>query len=358
MRSSDMAMVNRTRILIIRAGIMILAFLGIAFLLVISKAILPEGFIGGFIRYGIGVWLFFRAWDFALDFSVRHGESVKRRNRAPKQERQNEDQGIAVSHCTQCGKPAGTADKFCRFCGASIDSAPTRPKVDPVAAKADAAVETSNATSARKVDKNAERHWALGPGMIVVYVVVAMVLVRLWAADTWELELGAGSSDTELPVVVNEDLKEINLGEGFSFYISRFWQQEGADWVLPDAVQNVTVDMTKRRYVGKEVILDVMFAHTTTRPSVERAASDGVALVRSRPNVSNFIYECVEFELRRTESITCLMSYRVDDFDMFYQVLFIVPDRDPHSSYALFGAYMKWSSQQVIDRIFNSIEIQ
>ena len=161
-----------------------------------------------------------------------------------------------------------------------------------------------------------------------------------------------------MPVVVNEDLKEINLGEGFSFYISRFWQQEGADWVLPDAVQNVTVDMTKRRYVGKEVILAVMFANTTTPLSVERAASDGVTLVRSRPNVSNFIYECAEFELQRAESITCLMSYRVDNLDMFYQVLFIVPDRDPHSSYALFGAYMKWSSQQVIDRIFNSIEIQ
>lgn len=152
--------------------------------------------------------------------------------------------------------------------------------------------------------------------------------------------------------------KEIHLGEGCTFYISRFWQQEDAGWILPDAVKNVIVDMTKRRYVGKEVFLDVMLAHTTTRPSVERVASDGVALMRSRPNVSNFIYDCAEFELQRAESITCLMSYRVGNLDMLYQALFIVPDRDPHSSYALFGAYTKWSNKQVIDRIFNSIEIQ
>lgn len=65
-----MLTVSRAGVLAIRAGFIILVFLGVALLIGLSKAILPESFLGGAIRYGVGVLLIFHA----LDFSKRIGE--------------------------------------------------------------------------------------------------------------------------------------------------------------------------------------------------------------------------------------------------------------------------------------------
>lgn len=50
---------DSARILLIRAGVIILALLVVAFLMVVSKAILLEGFVGGAIRYGRALRCFF-----------------------------------------------------------------------------------------------------------------------------------------------------------------------------------------------------------------------------------------------------------------------------------------------------------
>ncbi len=61
-----MATVNRPRILLIRAGIIISAFFGIALLWVVSEAILPESYLSSAIRGMVCVALFFLTWDFSM----------------------------------------------------------------------------------------------------------------------------------------------------------------------------------------------------------------------------------------------------------------------------------------------------
>ena len=75
-----MAMMNRGRLLLIRSGIIILAFFGIAFLWLVSDAILPESRL---VKVLLGTWsvaLFFLFWD----FSMRLGEPGGLLNRTPR----------------------------------------------------------------------------------------------------------------------------------------------------------------------------------------------------------------------------------------------------------------------------------
>ena len=75
-----MATMNRARLLLIRSGIIILAFFGIAFLWLVSDVILPDNL---FVNVLIGAWsiaLFFFFWD----FSVQLGQSGGLLNRVPK----------------------------------------------------------------------------------------------------------------------------------------------------------------------------------------------------------------------------------------------------------------------------------
>ena len=74
-----MVAMNRTGILIIRAGVIILALFGISLLLVLSEPFLT-GLIGGAIRAVACFSLFIYAWD----FSKRIGEPGGWLNRAPK----------------------------------------------------------------------------------------------------------------------------------------------------------------------------------------------------------------------------------------------------------------------------------
>ena len=70
---------NRARLLLIRAGIIILAFFGVAFLWLISDAMLPESV---FVKALFGAWsvaLFFLFWD----FSMQLGEPGGLLNRRP-----------------------------------------------------------------------------------------------------------------------------------------------------------------------------------------------------------------------------------------------------------------------------------
>ncbi len=75
-----MATMNRARLLIIRSGIIILTFFGIAFLWLVSDVILPDNL---FVNVLLGAWsiaLFFLFWD----FSVQLGQSGGLLNRIPK----------------------------------------------------------------------------------------------------------------------------------------------------------------------------------------------------------------------------------------------------------------------------------
>jgi hypothetical protein len=75
-----MATMIRARLLIIRSGIIILAFFGIAFLWLVSDVFLPDNL---FVNALLGAWsiaLFF----FFLDFSVQLGQSGGLLNRIPK----------------------------------------------------------------------------------------------------------------------------------------------------------------------------------------------------------------------------------------------------------------------------------
>jgi hypothetical protein len=71
---------NRARLLLIRSGIIILAFFGTAFLWLVSDAILPQS---PLINVVFGAWsvaLFFLVWD----FSMQLGQLGGLRNRVPK----------------------------------------------------------------------------------------------------------------------------------------------------------------------------------------------------------------------------------------------------------------------------------
>ena len=72
---------SRVRILLFRAGIIILAFVAIG-LLWLSKGILPEGYSGAALRGGISCAVFFVAWA----FSMQVGEEGGVLNGAPKKE--------------------------------------------------------------------------------------------------------------------------------------------------------------------------------------------------------------------------------------------------------------------------------
>ena len=61
-----MATMNKSRLLLIRSGIMILAFFGIAFLWLVSDVFLPENRL---IKALLGMWsvaVFFLFWDFSI----------------------------------------------------------------------------------------------------------------------------------------------------------------------------------------------------------------------------------------------------------------------------------------------------
>lgn len=75
-----MATMNRARLLLIRSGIIFLTFFGVAFLWLVSDALLSESL---FVKGLLGAWsvaLFFFFWD----FSMQLGEPGGLLNRAPK----------------------------------------------------------------------------------------------------------------------------------------------------------------------------------------------------------------------------------------------------------------------------------
>ena len=77
-----MATMNRARLLLIRSGIIILAFFGIAFLWLVSDVILPDNL---FVNVVLGAWsiaLFFVFWD----FSMQLGQPGGLLNRATKED--------------------------------------------------------------------------------------------------------------------------------------------------------------------------------------------------------------------------------------------------------------------------------
>ena len=77
-----MATMNRARLLIIRSGIIILAFFGIAFLWLVSDVILPDNL---FVNVLLGAWSIALLFLF-LDFSVQLGQSGGLLNRATKED--------------------------------------------------------------------------------------------------------------------------------------------------------------------------------------------------------------------------------------------------------------------------------
>jgi len=68
-----MATTNKARLLLIRSGIIILAFFGTAFLWLVSDAILPQNLL---INVVLGAWsiaLFFVFWDFSMQLGQPGG---------------------------------------------------------------------------------------------------------------------------------------------------------------------------------------------------------------------------------------------------------------------------------------------
>ncbi len=68
-----MATINRARLLLIRSGIIILTFFGIAFLWLVSGVILPDSV---FVNTLLGAWsiaLFFVFWDFSMQLGQPGG---------------------------------------------------------------------------------------------------------------------------------------------------------------------------------------------------------------------------------------------------------------------------------------------
>ena len=68
-----MATMNRARLLLIRSGIIILAFFGTAFLWLVADAILPPNLL---VNVLLGAWsiaLFFLYWDFSLQLDQPGG---------------------------------------------------------------------------------------------------------------------------------------------------------------------------------------------------------------------------------------------------------------------------------------------
>ena len=75
-----MAMMNSARLLLIRSGIIILTFFGIAFLWLVSDAVVPESLV---VKALLGAWsvaLFFLFWE----FSMQLGEQGGLLNRTPR----------------------------------------------------------------------------------------------------------------------------------------------------------------------------------------------------------------------------------------------------------------------------------
>ena len=76
-----MARMNWARLLLIRSGIVILAFFGTAFLWLVSDAILPQNLL---INVVLGAWsiaLFFLFWDFSMQLGQSGGAAKSRINR-------------------------------------------------------------------------------------------------------------------------------------------------------------------------------------------------------------------------------------------------------------------------------------
>ena len=68
-----MATMNRARLLLIRSGIIILAFFGTAFLWLVSDVVLPDNL---FVNVLLGAWsiaLFFVFWDFSMQLGQPGG---------------------------------------------------------------------------------------------------------------------------------------------------------------------------------------------------------------------------------------------------------------------------------------------
>ncbi len=68
-----MATINRARLLLIRSGMIILTFFGIAFLWLVSDVILPDSV---FVDMLLGAWsiaLFFVFWDFSMQLGQPGG---------------------------------------------------------------------------------------------------------------------------------------------------------------------------------------------------------------------------------------------------------------------------------------------
>jgi hypothetical protein len=68
-----MATINRARLLLIRSGIIILTFFGIAFLWLVFDVILPDSV---FVNMLLGAWsiaLFFVFWDFSMQLAQPGG---------------------------------------------------------------------------------------------------------------------------------------------------------------------------------------------------------------------------------------------------------------------------------------------
>ena len=72
-----MATIKETRLLLIRAGIIILIFCAVAGLWSASKSVLPENVVGGAIWGGIAAMLFYLAWQFSMRLG-KQGRFLKR----------------------------------------------------------------------------------------------------------------------------------------------------------------------------------------------------------------------------------------------------------------------------------------
>ncbi len=87
-----MARTNKAGILLLRAGLILLAFFVIALLWAVSEAFLPEGILGGAIRGAVSFALFYLAWDFSMQLGERGGLL----HRAPRDKGQADQQDQAL----------------------------------------------------------------------------------------------------------------------------------------------------------------------------------------------------------------------------------------------------------------------
>ena len=98
-----MARTNRARILLIRAGFILLAFFVITLLWAVSEAVLPGGILGGAIRGAVSVALFYIAWE----VSIHLGEQQRLLKRAPRDKGQVDqlDQALWTQLFARVGGP-------------------------------------------------------------------------------------------------------------------------------------------------------------------------------------------------------------------------------------------------------------